>query len=78
MSSLGKPEEAIKDYTKAIELDPKDAEAYNNRGTEFSSLGKSEEAIKDYTKAIELNPQYMSKLDPIIIKLNLNKDEVKM
>ena len=78
LSSLGKPEEAIKDYTKAIELDPKDAEAYNNRGTEFSSLGKSEEAIKDYTKAIELNPQYMSKLDPIIIKLNLNKDEVKM
>ncbi|WP_300366855.1 tetratricopeptide repeat protein [Brachyspira sp.] len=51
-------EEAIKDYNKAIELNPNDSNAYNNRGNVKSDLGLYEEAIKDYNKAIELNPNY--------------------
>ena len=46
------------DFDKAIELDPKNAEAYYKRGNSKYRLGKDEEAIKDYDKAIELNPQY--------------------
>jgi len=55
---LNRHEEAIRDYSKAIELDPKDAGAYYNRGTAFSKLSKHEDAIKDFNKAIELNPEY--------------------
>ncbi len=51
-------EEAMKDYDKAIELNPQYAEAYNNRGIAKAELGRNEEAMKDYDKAIELNPQY--------------------
>ena len=29
---MGRKEEALKDYTKVIEIDPKCAEAYCNRG----------------------------------------------
>ena len=32
------------------------AEAYNERGNDYSNLGQYERAIEDYKKAIELNP----------------------
>ena len=46
---------AISDYTKAIELDPKDDHSYHNRGVARENLGKCYEAISDYIKAIEDN-----------------------
>ena len=51
------PEEKIRYYTKAIELDPKDAYAYNNRANSYAALGQDERAIEDYDRAIQLNPE---------------------
>ena len=48
---------AISDYTKALEIDPNDAEVYYNRGWNKSQLKDYYGAISDYTKAIEINPQ---------------------
>ena len=48
---------AISDYTKAIELNPKDANTYYNRGNSKRKLNDYYGAISDYTKAIELNPK---------------------
>ena len=53
------PEEKIRLYTKAIELDPNFAYAYNNRGWSYTSLKEYEKAIVDYSKAIEINPEYV-------------------
>ena len=47
---------AIADHTKAIELDPDDATAYNNRGVAYSTKKEYDRAIEDFNKAIELNP----------------------
>lgn len=47
---------AIEDYTKAIQLNPNNATAYNNRGFVRLSLGDNRGAIADYTKAIQLDP----------------------
>ena len=47
---------AIINFTKAIELDPKYAAAYNGRGGAYGSLKKYPEAIADCTKAIKLDP----------------------
>ena len=49
--------EAIEDYTKAIELDPKCFSAYEMRGMARDFKKKYREAIKDYDKAIKLNPK---------------------
>ncbi len=49
---------AIEDYSKAIELNPEHALAYNSRGIAYSNLKRYEEAIEDYSKAIELNSEY--------------------
>ena len=49
---------AIENFSMAINLDPKFAMAYNNRGNTYINLGKHRQAIEDYNKAIELNPKY--------------------
>jgi tetratricopeptide (TPR) repeat protein len=51
-------DEAIKDFTKAIQLNPKYAGNYHNRGNAYVKSGLLDEAIKDFTKAIQLNPYY--------------------
>ena len=45
---------ALADYAKAIELDPQDANAYNNRGLTYLKLGKPTEASTDFAKYKEL------------------------
>ena len=51
-------DEAIVEYSKAIELDPKIAAAYNNRGIIYDDLELYQSAIADYNKAIELDANY--------------------
>ena len=46
----------LADYTKAIELNPNNAEVYYNRGGVYRGKGDYDCALADYTKAIELNP----------------------
>ncbi len=50
--------EAIDNYTKAIELNPAFAGAYNNRGAIYADQKKYDSAINDYNKAINLNPAF--------------------
>ena len=51
-------EMAIGDFTKAIELDPEDADKYIKRAEARANSGKTGKAILDYTKAISLMPKY--------------------
>ena len=48
---------AITDYTRAIELDPEYAEAYNYRGFVHLNNGDIDKAIADYTKAIDIDQE---------------------
>jgi len=41
----------------AIEIDPKLANAYANRGSAYSHLGHYKKAIADYEMALELDPK---------------------
>ena len=51
---------AIADWTKAIEYNPDDDRAYNNRGNIKEILKDCQGEMSDYTKAIEIDPNYTS------------------
>ena len=54
----GQYDQAISDYTKTINIDPRYALAYTGRGNAFERKGEHDRAMSDYTKAIEINPRY--------------------
>ena len=54
--SLGKYDEAIECYDKAIQIDPDSPVVWNNKGLALNSLGKYDEAIASYDKAIQIDP----------------------
>ncbi len=53
-------EQAIIDYTKAIELDAHFAEAYNNRSTAHLVMGNFGQAVVDCDRALELAPEFVA------------------
>jgi tetratricopeptide (TPR) repeat protein len=64
---------SIKDFDKAIKLDPKYTDAYYNRGTSKMYLKEYKEAIADFDKAIELKPDFLNAFtNRGVAKLELN------
>src|SRR4030095_6863360 len=49
-------DQAIVEFTKAIEIDPKDIPAIENRAYMYLDLQKNAEAVADFTQVIELAP----------------------
>lgn len=49
---------AVKDFSQAIQANPKLVEAYLGRGVAHSSQGNRQAAMKDYNQAIRLNPKF--------------------
>jgi len=58
LDAKGDHRQAIEHYTRAIELEPRFAEAYCNRAAAYRRIGNYDLAIHDATRAIELNPDY--------------------
>ncbi len=54
---LGRDEEALEAFLKAIELDPRDAAAWRGKGTSLGRLGRDEEALEAFLEATELDPK---------------------
>jgi len=58
LDNLGRHhEEAIACYDRALEINPRVAEAWNNKGVALRKLGKPQEAIACYDRALEINPR---------------------
>ena len=53
---LGKNEEALANYKKAIELDPNNPSLFTNMGVVLSKLGKTDESQEAFKKSAALNP----------------------
>ena len=56
-------EQAIKDFTKAMELDPEQENPelptlFLNRGFAYSNTGEVEKAFEDYGRALQMNPAF--------------------
>jgi len=51
-------EEAVQAFSTAIEIIPRDYQAYNYRGVAWALMGKYDKALADYNKALEIRPRY--------------------
>ena len=54
--NLNKPEKALADFNRAIELEPDRASGYQGRANALNTLQRYREALQDYDIAIELDP----------------------
>jgi tetratricopeptide (TPR) repeat protein len=52
---MGRYEESIIFFNKAIELDKNDGEAYYNIGVAYNNMGEKDDACTCWKKAAELN-----------------------
>ena len=59
----GKTTDAIDYYTKVIELNPQEADAYAERGKLYYQQGYSRQAEEDLRKVLELNPQQIMEMN---------------
>ncbi len=48
---------SLENYERAIKIDPRDSDAYFNRGFEYFKMGSYEEAIKDFNRVESLEPE---------------------
>ncbi len=51
-------EDALRNYSAAIEMDPNYSEYYNERGSVYLKMGRLDEALDDYARAIQTSPPY--------------------
>ncbi|RWS24583.1 small glutamine-rich tetratricopeptide repeat-containing protein alpha-like isoform X2 [Leptotrombidium deliense] len=58
LMKLEKYDEALKCYTKAVQLDPKNAVYFCNRAAAYSKLDNHSFALEDCQRAIEIDPNY--------------------
>jgi tetratricopeptide (TPR) repeat protein len=55
----GSFQEANVEFSKVIELEPYNPDAWSGRGQAFLKLGQRDKALADYSKVIELTPHYV-------------------
>ena len=56
--NLEQHQQAIEDFSKAIEMKPEYAAAYNNRGNAYYALDQYEQAEADFNQSLQVNPKY--------------------
>jgi tetratricopeptide (TPR) repeat protein len=59
----GEYDRAIADYSKAIELNPKDDDAYTGRAWSYFKAGKAAQGLPDAERSLELYPHNAHALD---------------
>jgi tetratricopeptide (TPR) repeat protein len=55
---LGRRDQALADFDKAIKLDPNEADAWHNRGMVYAEQGQEDKALADFQEALRLDPNY--------------------
>jgi tetratricopeptide (TPR) repeat protein len=66
-------DQAVSDFTKALEKDPYDADNHIGRGHTWESMGRLKQALADFKKALSIDPdnaEYQKLVDDLEEKIN--------
>ena len=55
---MGKRHRAVKDLSRAIDLNPNLADAHYHRGMAYRDMGRMDRAVRDFGAAVELERNY--------------------
>ena len=69
MNKLGKFEDAIECFDEVIKLNPKNKNAWNNKGAILYELGDLKRALECFERTL--------KIDPILEEAQFNKEKVE-
>lgn len=58
LAELGRMDEAIACYGRALELDPRQVSALNNLGNAWFQLGRMDRAAREHARAVQIAPAY--------------------
>lgn len=72
--NAGKYEDAVKEFKKALKIDPKFAFAWDDLGLSYRKLENYSEAIKCYKKSLELDPKGRTPLMNMAVAYQLSND----
>ena len=64
-------DDAVNAFTRAIDIEPKAADAYVGRGDAYAGLKQDEKAQVDYIKAVELDPELNDKIQEKVSGLDI-------
>lgn len=59
LQAMGKPDQAIAEYRRVLELRPQDTIALNSLGAALQSMGRIGESIPEYQLALRARPDYL-------------------
>ena len=76
-SNVKQSDKAIKDISKAIDINPYYADFYKSRAYYYSTIGKNDLAIEDYNKAIDLQFNLKSYYQLFLFRAQSLKDNEK-
>ena len=71
MKDLGRLDEAVAAFRRALELKPDFVKSHNNLGNAFVDLGRLEEALASYRQAVARDPGYAEAHNNLGIALRL-------
>ena len=75
----GQDDEAIRDYSEAIRLDPTFEDAMLNRAFTLAGTSRCADAIPDFTRVIELNPkQALAYIDRAVCYEDAGRDDLAL
>ena len=60
LANLGRHEEALTCYERALEINPRDGIAWSNKGVALADLGRHAEALTCFERALEISPRYLT------------------
>jgi tetratricopeptide (TPR) repeat protein len=69
LSKQDRPDEAIAQYAKAIQLNPEYEQAHNGLGAVLEKQGRFDEAVQHYRRALQIFPKYVAAINNLGVAL---------